>query len=55
MSLRIENRICHFDTEDLHARLPASAVTVITDAARRCRRSTSKAGASTSPKRKPTH
>ncbi|AZD08295.1 hypothetical protein C4K26_2892 [Pseudomonas chlororaphis] len=34
MSLRIENRICHFDSEDLHARLPASAVTVITDAAK---------------------
>jgi len=34
MSLRIENRICHFDTEDLHACVPASAVTVVTDAAK---------------------
>ncbi|QQZ44624.1 DUF3203 family protein [Pseudomonas sp. SK3(2021)] len=34
MSLRIENQTCHFDTETLHARLPASAVTVVTDAAK---------------------
>ena len=31
MSLRIENQTCYFDTEDLHERLPASQVTIITD------------------------
>lgn len=34
MSLRIENRICYFDTDEVHERLPASAVTIITDSSR---------------------
>ncbi|BAQ74900.1 uncharacterized protein POS17_3206 [Pseudomonas sp. Os17] len=34
MSLRIENQTCYFDTDTLHLRLPASAVTVITDSAK---------------------
>ncbi|WP_409302754.1 DUF3203 family protein [Pseudomonas sp. KCJK8993] len=34
MSLRIEQQHCYFDTQTLHERLPASAVTVITDSAK---------------------
>ena len=34
MSLRIEHQTCYFDTDTLHLRLPASAVTVITDSAK---------------------
>ncbi|WP_025127498.1 DUF3203 family protein [Pseudomonas sp. PH1b] len=34
MSLRIEDQTCYFDTDTLHQRLPASAVTIITDGAK---------------------
>ncbi|MBW8355690.1 MULTISPECIES: DUF3203 family protein [Pseudomonas] len=34
MSLRIENQTCYIDTDTLHQRLPASALTVITDSAK---------------------
>lgn len=34
MSLHIEDRICHFHTEQVDVRVPASAVTIVTDAAR---------------------
>lgn len=34
MSLRIDNQTCYFDTRTLHQRLPASAVTIVTDSAK---------------------
>ncbi|MCE4053013.1 DUF3203 family protein [Pseudomonas sp. Au-Pse12] len=34
MSLRIDNRICYFDTQTLHQRLPANALTIVTDSAK---------------------